>query len=152
CVRNPLAVAESLWVRDAISYTDAFDLWLTYNRRVLATAPIENRLITHCDSYLHDPHAELRRVLQWAGLTATKEQASRACQRIEPCLVHHRMTMDDLADAGASDDLVRCYLELRDEAGFPEKQRRHHLLDAPKRRVDTGRCSLPFILVRRNPS
>jgi hypothetical protein len=113
CVRNPLAVAESLWVRDGISYTDSFDLWLTYNRRILATAPAEHRLVTCCESYLHDPHAELRRVLRWASLSATEDQVERACQRIEPSLVHHRMTLVDLAQAGASDDLLRCYLDLR---------------------------------------
>ncbi len=113
CVRNPLAVAESLWLRDGISYADSFHLWLTYNRRVLAAAPVEHRLVTCCESYLHDPRVELRRVLQWGGLSATEEQVERASQRIEPSLVHHRMTLDDLAQASASDDLLRCYLELR---------------------------------------
>jgi hypothetical protein len=116
CVRNPLAVAESLWVRDGISYADSFDLWLTYNCRLLAAAPIEHRLITHCETYLHDPRSELRRVLQWAGLTATQVEVTRACQRIEPSLVHHRTTMDGLANAGASDDLLLSYQQLRDEA------------------------------------
>jgi hypothetical protein len=116
CVRNPLAVAESLWIRDGVSDTDSFDLWLTYNRRVLAATPIEHRLITHCETYLHNPRTELRRVLRWAGLTATNVQASCACQRIEPSLVHHRFTIDDLVNAGASDDLLRCYQDLCEEA------------------------------------
>ncbi len=112
CVRNPLAVAESLLVRDGISYADSFALWLTYNRRVLAAAPAERRLVTHCEMYLRDPRAELRRVLHWSGITATLEDTERACRRIDPSLVHHRMTIDDLAEAGASADVVRCYLDL----------------------------------------
>lgn len=120
CVRNPLAVAESLWDRNDLPYSASFDLWLTYNRRVLAAAPAESRLITHCDAYLHDPHAELHRVLQWAGLSATEKQIGQACQRITPSLMHHRMTRDDLEDAGASVDLLRCYWDLCIEAGVSE--------------------------------
>lgn len=112
CVRNPLAVAESLGVRDGISFSDAFDLWLTYNCCVLAAAPVEHRLITHCETLLHHPHAELGRVLHWAGLSATPEHVKRACQRIAPSLVHHRRTLDELMQAGASDELVECYLDL----------------------------------------
>jgi hypothetical protein len=123
CVRNPLAVAESLWLRNQISYADSFDLWLTYNRRVLSAAPREHRLVTHCEAYLRDPHAELRRVLHWAGLAATEDRVEQACERIAPSLMHHRMTRADLADAGASADLLRCYWDLCDEAGSGESAR-----------------------------
>ncbi len=119
CVRNPLAVAKSLWLRNGIPHPDSFDLWLTYNRRVLAAAPIESRLVTHCEAYLRDPHAELCRVLQWAGLAAPEDQVNQACQRIAPSLLHHRMTLDDLADAGASAELMRCYRDLCAEAAQP---------------------------------
>lgn len=122
CVRNPLAVAESLWFRDGISYKDSFDLWLSYNRRVLAAAPVDYRLVTHCETYLRDPRAELRRVLQWAELAAAEDQVDRASQRIEPSLVHHRMTMENLAQAGASDDLLRSYVDLSDEASLRREE------------------------------
>jgi hypothetical protein len=112
CVRNPLAVAESLWVRDGISYSAAFDLWLTYMRCLLAAVPSERRLVTHCETYLHDPESELQRVLAWCGLPARAEQRERASHRINPSLVHHRMTVDDLVAAGASAELVRCYRQL----------------------------------------
>lgn len=112
CVRNPLAVAESLWVRDGISYSASFDLWLTYHRGLLSAAPAECRLVTHCETYLHYPESELQRVLAWCGLSASEEQQARACRRINPSLVHHRMTGDDLAAAGASVELVRCYRKL----------------------------------------
>jgi hypothetical protein len=115
CVRNPLAVAESLWVRDGISYAVSFDLWLTYNRRVLRAAPAECRLVTHYETYIHDPQAEMQRVLAWCGLSPTAEQRDRACRRINPSLVHHRTTVEDLTRSGASADLLRCYLDLCDE-------------------------------------
>jgi hypothetical protein len=118
CVRNPLAVAESLWLRNEMPHADSFHLWHTYNRRVLAAAPVESRLITHCDSYLHNPRAELRRVLEWVGLAATEEQVDYACRRIAPELMHHRMTLDDLAGADAPDDVLLCYRDLCEEAAL----------------------------------
>jgi hypothetical protein len=118
CVRNPLAAAESLRARDGISSAASLDLWLTYNRRVLAAAPVEHRLITHCESYFRNPQAELRRVLHWAGLTAREDRVDRACQRITPSLMHHRVRLDDLAEAGASAELLRYYRDLREEGAF----------------------------------
>ncbi len=116
CVRNPLAVAHSLSIRDDISIADALDLWLAYNRRVLDMAPVESRLITHCETYLSDSRAELNRLLQWVGLFATEGQIDQACGRIAPTLLHHRMTMDDLAEANVSDEIWRCYRELCEES------------------------------------
>jgi hypothetical protein len=115
CVRNPLAVAKSLLLRDGIPIEEALDLWLTYNRRLLDAAPIESRLVTHCETYLRDPRTELRRVLRWAGISATERQMDQACQRIAPTLLHHHMTMDDLADANVPGDLWRFYRDLCDE-------------------------------------
>jgi hypothetical protein len=120
CVRNPLAVAESLRLRNGFPYTDSFNLWLTYNRRVLTAAPAEFRLVTHYETYLIDPHAELRRVMQWVGLSAPEAQVNRACQDIAPSLIHHRMTLVELVDAGASAELLRYYRDLCAEAGLGE--------------------------------
>lgn len=130
CVRNPLAVAESLRVRDGFSSAASFDLWLTYNRRLLAAAPRQRRLVTHCDSYFLNPQAELGRVLSWCGLHPSAEQRDRACQRVNPSLVHHRTTVADLERSGASPDLIQCYRDLCEEADFA--------VDAPA--VDS-RCS-----------
>jgi hypothetical protein len=118
CVRNPLAVAESLRLRNGISYADSLELWLTYNRCVLAAVPAESRLVTHCDTYLRDPSAELRRVLHWSGLSATEERMEQACQRIAPSLLHHRPTMDDLVDAHTSAAVWRCYRDLCEESAL----------------------------------
>lgn len=112
CVRNPLAVAESLRARDGIPFADTFDLWLTYNRRVLAAVQPERRLLTYCENYFSDPHVELRRVLAWLGLSPTEDRLEGACARIKPALVHHCLTRDDLTEAGASEELVRCYRQM----------------------------------------
>ncbi len=116
CVRNPLAVAESLRLRDGIPYDESLELWLTYNLCVLANVPAESRVITHCEIYLCDPFAELHRLLGWVGLSPTKERMERACQRIAPSLLHHRPTMADLVDARISDEVWQCYRDLCEEA------------------------------------
>jgi hypothetical protein len=116
CVRNPLAVAESLRQRDNLSLATALDLWLTYNQRILAAAPLTNRLVTHCETYFHDPETELRRVLKWLGIAAPKACVRKACQRFNPSLVHHHMTEDDLTQTKVSARFLHCYRELWDEA------------------------------------
>ncbi len=116
CVRNPLAVAESLWVRSEIPRAAALQLWLHYNRSVRSSAPASSRLVTLCDNYLHGPQTELRRVLDWFGLSATEETLERVCRRVKPSLLHHRTTQNDLERAGASEEMLALYAELREEA------------------------------------
>ncbi len=116
CVRNPLAVAESLCARDGMSFAESFDLWLTYNRSALAAAPPEERIVTHYESYFLDPCAELRRVLESFRIPTAASRLERACARIKPSLVHHRVTMDELGEAGASAEVVQCYRDLCVEA------------------------------------
>jgi len=116
CVRNPLAVAESLRAREGMSLAASFDLWLTYNRCALSAMPAERRIVTLCESYFIDPHAELQRVLGQCGLAASEQTIEHACVQINPSLVHHRTAVDELSKAGASDELVKCYLNLRELA------------------------------------
>jgi hypothetical protein len=116
CVRNPLAVAESLRLRDALPTAISLELWLSYNRRLLEDAPLRDRLITHYESYILDPEQELRRVLVWAGISMGKDGVAKACQRFNPSLLHHRMTVDDLSCAGVPSELEQCYLNLWHEA------------------------------------
>jgi hypothetical protein len=117
CLRNPAAVARSLGARDGTSCARSFDLWLTYNRRVLAAVPAANRVVTHYDRYLEDPQAELRRVLDRLGIAATDDCLEQACAGVKLSLAHHRTTVDDLVAGGGSPGLVRCYLALCTEAG-----------------------------------
>ncbi len=117
CLRNPVAVAESLWARDGMSFAQSFDLWLTCNRRALAAAP-PDRVVTHYHSYFHDPRAELRRVLGRLGIGVAPGRLEQACAAVNPSLVHHHMGVEDLVAAGGSPDLVDCYLALCAQAGL----------------------------------
>jgi tetratricopeptide (TPR) repeat protein len=56
-------------------------MWLDYNRRILADTRPEERIITHYDSYFLNSGNELRRLIQWTGLSpddAAMKSASEA--------------------------------------------------------------------------
>lgn len=117
CVRNPLEVAHSLFVRGDPAGATEFRLWLHYYRQILSTVPPPSRVVTHYHSYFEDAPAELRRVAGWLGLDPSEETAERARAHVSGALRHHRVTTDELKAAGASDEVVELYLSLCDEAG-----------------------------------
>jgi hypothetical protein len=120
CVRNPLAVAGSLRLRDDTTCPEAIGLWLTYNRHALQALPPGRWVVTHYESYFSDPRAELRRVLTLLELPFQPHDLEQACGTIRPTLIHHRASEDDLSAAGAPDEVLSCYRSLCQQAGFPE--------------------------------
>lgn len=117
CVRNPLEVAHSLYVRGDSSSASLFQLWLTYYRQLLSAVPPAQRVVTHYQTYFQDPRAEVRRVSDWLGLHASDETVGRACAHISDALRHHQVSTNELTAAGASDEVVELYLSLCAEAG-----------------------------------
>jgi hypothetical protein len=116
CVRNPLAIAESLHARDGFSRGESFELWLRYTKALVADAPPEIRVVTRSESYSCNPGAELRRVLTSLGIVAREDAVKRACTRVRPSLMHHHVTVDELVESGAPDDVIDCYLTLCGES------------------------------------
>jgi hypothetical protein len=57
-------------------------------------------LIDYLRRYLGDPRGELMRVLDWFGLPASEAAIERACRRIKPALVHHRVNRAALVAPG----------------------------------------------------
>ncbi|HEX7317715.1 MAG TPA: sulfotransferase [Pyrinomonadaceae bacterium] len=117
CVRNPLEVAHSLFVRGNTTSAAQFRLWLHYYRQVLSAVPPSARVVTHYQAYFEDVDAEVRRVSGLLGLEVSSEAAERARAQVSGSLRHHHVTTDALRDAGASDEVVELYLRLCDEAG-----------------------------------
>lgn len=144
CVRNPIEVSRSLVVRNRMSEAAAIQLWLIYNRHLLAVVPPEDRVVTHYDSYFHDPRAEIRRVLERTGLRASDEAVIRACDTISTGLRHHHIDTETLIASGVEDEVIEVYLKLCAEAGpvyqqvlqgepaaetqYDSKHRNHHIL------------------------
>ncbi len=113
CVRNPLAVVQSLADRGANSQTFGLQLWRTYHDRLLAAVPPEARVVTHYDAWFQDAPAELRRICARVGLTAISE----ATDAIRVGLRHHQPTTADLIAGVRDPAIVDTYLRLCAEAG-----------------------------------
>ena len=138
CVRNPLEVAHSLFVRGDVPDASQFQVWLQYYRQLLAAAPPSSRIVTHYQSYFEDPRTEVRRLSGWLGLDTSDEATERACAQVSGGLRHHHVTTDALKTGGASDEVVELYSRLCDEAG-PVYQR---LLERKGAHADSA--SVPY--------
>jgi hypothetical protein len=117
CVRNPLEVARSLFLRGDTIGPSHFELWLTYYRQLLSTARPTQRLVTHYESYFQDPRAELIRVLDWLDLKASDDAIEHACTHVSAGLRHHRVTAAELIDTDVPFEVLSLYLDLCAEAG-----------------------------------
>lgn len=115
CVRNPVEVARSLFVRGDSPAPNQFDLWLTYYRRLLAATTPTQRLVTHYHSYFHDGGAELRRVLHWLDKDVSEDLMGDACARISAGIRHHHVTRAE--SVHLPDDVLSLYFKLCAEAG-----------------------------------
>lgn len=126
CLRSPLEVAESLVRRESSTDDYLLELWRTYNRSVMAAVPPEDRMITHYSSYFGDPRQELRRVLGFLGIATSDEYIERACATVSSGLRHHKLTTEELTEAGIPDEVIEEYLAMCAEAGplFTQTQAR----------------------------
>ena len=129
CIRNPIEVARSLFVRGDTKSSSQFDLWLTYYRQLLSATSTSNRLVTHYESYFEDPRAELRRVLEWLGADVSDETVQRACPHVSAELRHHYVMTSESIGTEVPAELLGSYLDLCTEAGTVYQRARQHELD-----------------------
>jgi len=132
CVRNPLDVAHSLQKRGNSSLSFGLDLWLKYNRVLLAAVP-RDCVVTHYESYFHEPTAEVSRVLDLLDLGSTAPMIAQACRVASLSLCHHSSALSELLSNPGPPGLVECYTALCAagggvfqsfvEAGFASSQR-----------------------------
>jgi hypothetical protein len=94
CVRDVVAVAHSLLVRDHSSELFGMRLWTAYNRRALAAAPRERTLVTRYELYFEDPPAEIARLVEFLGLETDRDAIARAAKTVEGGLRHHHVDYD----------------------------------------------------------
>ena len=109
-VRNPLEVAYSMHRRNGTSYALGLRLWEIYNRRVLACAPPEKRLITSYQAFFERPEQELERLAGFAGIgTPSIKEAAAIVARDHR---HTSFTLEQLIDACSDQELVLFYRDL----------------------------------------
>jgi len=137
CLRNPLEVALSIQKRNGNSLSLGFQLWLAYNKILLADSKPAQRIITHYDSYFIDPHAELRRLLDFLRIDADAQAVAAACSSISRALRHHAYTREEIVKAGASRELVELYEHLCSLAGpvFQQPQKTASPAETAKSRL-----------------
>lgn len=117
CLRNPLEVTRSLFVRGDVDSPSQFKLWLTYNRRLLSSVRSEDRLITHYRSYFLNPREELNRILEWLNVSVSKEAIESACAQVSAKLRHHAIRIEELIEADVPDEVLGLYFSLCANAG-----------------------------------
>jgi hypothetical protein len=116
CLRSPIDVTRSLFVRGDLQTPSQFQLWLTYYRHLVSTTRAANRLVTHYQSYFHNPQAELRRVLTWLDLDVSDEEIEQACPHVSADWRHHQSLTSDLTGE-VSNEVLSLYFGLCAEAG-----------------------------------
>jgi hypothetical protein len=117
CIRNPLEVAQSLAKRDHFSAMFSFELWYTYNQRLLSAVAPEDLLTTHYSVYFTNPQDEIRRLLEFIGIQADSQTVEMACTAAKRTLKHNRSTFEYLIAEGAPLKVVNLYAELCSQAG-----------------------------------
>src|SRR5215471_10295347 len=109
-VRNPLEVAYSMRKRNGTSYAFGLRLWEIYNRRLIDAANKHERLVTHYDLFFENAEKELQRIANFIGLPDAK--ISNAAELVATKRRHTRFAIDQLVDAGVSEEIVELYRAL----------------------------------------
>ncbi|MEP6818525.1 MAG: sulfotransferase [bacterium] len=126
CIRNPIEVSRSLFLRGDTKSPSHFELWLAYYSQLLSATSPSNRLVTHYQSYFKDARAELRRVLNWLDVDVSDETVERACTHISADLRHHYVMTAESIGTNVPDEILSSYLDLCAEAGPIYQQARQH--------------------------
>jgi GT2 family glycosyltransferase/glycosyltransferase involved in cell wall biosynthesis len=113
-VRNPLEVAYSMRQRNGTSYALGLRLWEIYNRRLLLHTQPSERIVTHYQTFFEEPEPELRRIAAFADLPETEIAAAAALVAVSRR--HTSFSLEQLIDAGVSEQLVALYRSLLKEA------------------------------------
>ena len=132
CIRNPVEVSRSLFVRSDTKSPAQFALLLTYYRQLLKATSRDTRLVTHYESYFADAGAELRRVLAWLGADGASETVARACAHVSADLRHHYVMTAEAMGTDVPDEILSSYLDLCAEAGpIYQQALQHEMSDEP---------------------
>ena len=114
-VRNPLEVAYSMHKRNGTSYALGLRLWEIYNRRILANTQPNARMVTNYQSFFDAPEQELAKIAAFVGLPATEITA--AANLVATNRRHTTFTVEQMIDAGVSQEIVTLYKSLSAGAG-----------------------------------
>lgn len=113
-VRNPLETAYSMHARNGNSYALGLRLWEIYNRRLLAQTRPDSRIISDYRVFFEHPETQLRKITAFLGWPET--EIAPADGMINEKRRHTSFTLEQLIDAGVSQEIVGLYRSLTKEA------------------------------------
>lgn len=111
CVRNPLEAADALREQGVTSLAFGLRLWQAYNERLLEALPEGRYVVTHHDAYLYRPQAEIRRVLDSLGMTASDQLISLVRSRVVRRSRYRFFELDELEGFDRTGRLKELYLQ-----------------------------------------
>lgn len=113
CLRSPLEVARSLVKRNGLSVEKGFYLWNHYTRAAIRDTEGCPRILTFYEDYFRDASAEIRRLVEFCGLSQLDE-ASRIDDAIFQDLRHHTSeTLELLDETNVATEYKLIYIGLR---------------------------------------
>jgi FkbM family methyltransferase len=133
CLRNPFEVADSLRARGYTSERFGLSLWEAYHRALEETVDGSFGLVTHYESFLADPEAELDRVLAFLGLQPSPAVRKAVVASALPGARHQRRSSAEAEAATWSAGGPALYAALRERSGpvYQEVRRRERAAAAP---------------------
>jgi GT2 family glycosyltransferase len=120
-------------------------LWEIYNRRLIEAASGHDYLIAHYDLFFEDPEAELRRIVEFIGLSDKKTAIGAAL--VKKRRRHTHFTTEHLIDAGAAPEVIELYRALTAKAS---EDRRNKQASAVQTERSPGAELLPGSVSRLN--
>ncbi len=117
CVRNPLEVARSLWVREGLEEDAVLHLWQTGYQWLDEYVPPERRLVVAYTDLLERSGPSIQRLCDWLGLPPDETRLESARLRIRPELRHHQPSTEADSKRSLSAALADRYRQWLSEAG-----------------------------------
>ena len=116
CLRNPLAVAQSIRARNNSSLPFGLDLWERYNTHLLSHVRNNTFIVTHYDTWFTDPRKELLRLTQFLGWESLDIKETTIQSVIKSSYRHYQTVTSSELQKHCSSSILQLYDVLSEHA------------------------------------
>lgn len=117
CLRDPIAVAQSLSKRNGSSINFGLSLWYDYYKTLCDSLTENQFLVTHYDTWFIDAQRELNRIVSWLSLETDSNLENPPSSIINKSYRHHITSEYEKLLTSADYSLVKYYNNIRKNAG-----------------------------------
>jgi hypothetical protein len=117
CLRNPVECAHQHNKSTGHSFQFGLQLWQEHYARLEKNLETDQRLITHYDSYLSNPRAEIERVLKFIGAEAEEDKLEETWKLAEAFKKCEENSIAVLYQTKLPEEITRIYTSLCKDAG-----------------------------------